>query len=97
MAKRTTFTNRQRLALRTQHKLKPHLTRLQLQKWSEEGYKQKVTLPNNSRIHFTKFDWLQTTNDFQLDAKLHRVESWPELEAAFYQWIELVGSQIAIS
>lgn len=97
MAKRTTFTNRQRSALRTQHKLKPHLTRVQLQKWFEDEYKQRITLPSISRILSTKFDWLQTANDFQLDAKLHRIESWPELEAVLYQWIQLAGGQTAIS
>lgn len=97
MAKRTTFTNRQRSALRTQHKLKPHLTRVQLQKWFEDEYKQRITLPSISRILSTKFDWLQTANDFQLDAKLHRIESWPELEVVLYQWIQLAGGQTAIS
>jgi hypothetical protein len=97
MSKRTTITNRQRSALRTQHKLKPHLTGLQIKKWFEEEYNQKITPPSISRILSAKYDWLDTADEHQLNAKRQRTESWPELEGALYEWIKRANTQVAIS
>lgn len=97
MPKRTTITNRQRSALRAQHKLKPHLTGLQIKKWFEEEYNQKITPPSISRILSSKYDWLDTANDTQLNAKRQRGESWPELEGALYEWIQRANTQLAVS
>lgn len=97
MAKQTAITHRQRSALRAQHKLKPYLTGIQLQKWFEEEYNQNITPSTISRTLSTNYNWLDTAKDYQLDAKKHRAESWPELEQALYEWIQRAETQISVS
>jgi hypothetical protein len=74
-----------------------YLTGTQLQQWFKEVYNQNITLPTISRILSANYDWLDTAKDYQLDAKKHRVESWPELEEALYKWIQRAETQISVS
>lgn len=97
MAKRAAITNRQRLKLRKQHRLKPYLTGLQLQEWFEKENDLKISLTTVSRTISTKFDWLDTAIDSQLDSRKNRSESWPEFETTLYEWIQRAEIQIPIS
>ncbi len=57
----------------------------------------KVGLATISRIISTKFDWLDTTSNNQLDSKKNRSESWPEFENALYEWIQRAEIQIPVT
>lgn len=97
MSKRTTITNRERLALRNKHKSKPHLTQLQLKDWFKEEYHQEISKTTVSRVLSVEYDWLDTAKDYQLNAKKIRTENWPELEKALHEWIQLAENKSAIT
>jgi hypothetical protein len=52
--------NSQKAALRAQHQLKPYLSLIQLQKWYEEAYNQKITVSSISQIISNKYAFLDT-------------------------------------
>lgn len=97
MPKRTAITNRQRLALRAHHKLKPYLTGVQLQEWFENEFGSRITPATISRNLSAHYDWVDNLKDYQLDAKKIRTESWPELEEALDLWIQQAGSRVTPS
>ncbi|QMW47093.1 hypothetical protein G4B11_010572 [Aspergillus flavus] len=94
---RRPISNSQKLALRSQHALKPYLTQLQLCQWFEAEYQQPIAESSVSRILSSRYDSLDGASSHQLRAKRRRAESWPELERALYEWIRRVQDQESLS
>ena len=94
---RRPISNSQKVALRSQHALKPYLTQLQLCQWFEAEYQQPIAESSVSRILSSRYDSLNGASSHQLRAKRRRSESWPELERALYEWIRRVQGQESLS
>ncbi|BCR98585.1 uncharacterized protein AKAW2_40268S [Aspergillus luchuensis] len=94
---RCCISNSQKAALRTQHQLKPQLTNIDLIKWFEATYNQRITPSSVSRILSPRCDYLDAIPDHRLNDKRRRTELWPELEAAVIDWLERAQSYITIS
>jgi DDE superfamily endonuclease./Tc5 transposase DNA-binding domain. len=72
------------------------LTGIQLQKWFEDEYDQRINASTVSRIISARFDWLDTAKEHQLDTKKHRLQHWPEFKEVLYEWIQRAETQITI-
>jgi hypothetical protein len=95
--RRRAISNSQRAAIRIQRQTKPNLSNLQLKKWFEDTYQQRINASQISRILSPKYAYLDDIASHRLNDKRVRQESWPQLEDALFEWIVRAEKQITIS
>jgi hypothetical protein len=95
---RQAISNRQKAALREQHRQFPSATQQQLAHWFNEKYNHRPTQSTLSAILSSKYEYLDTNpSDHIINVKRRRTAKWPDLEAALIHWITLAEGNIPIS
>jgi len=81
MPPRHTITAEQKVALRAQRKISPNQSNLELRKWFEATFNQRITPSSVSEILSSRFNSLDH-QPHHLKQNRRRVQAWPDLENA---------------
>jgi hypothetical protein len=87
--KRISFSVDEKIALRKQHALNPHLSQQGLCKWFEDSFGKPIRQATVSEVlssRYSHLDLLQIT-PAQASVKKQRPQAYPDLERALSQWL----------
>ena len=107
MARRS-ISNRQKLALREQRRLRPEASNLALQRWFEETYHRTISTSSVCEILGNRFKHLEAIEATEATEVRSRVQSrpnetknrptkWPDLEYALAQWCRYTEQDITLT
>ncbi|KAJ5111402.1 mariner-Tc1 transposon family protein [Penicillium argentinense] len=98
MPRRTAIPISQKIALRAQRQLQPKASNIELARWFKETFQHPIALSSVSEILSSRYKCLDNHLSLhQTNSKRIRIEFWPDLEKALFQWVQQAEGQIIIS